>query len=949
MQISYPRADCVRIRDVSFFARPEDRECRRFVAALFLLPEVQSVEISTARSMAEVRFDRPIGSAEIARRIGNLAVPEGSGRQLPALRVDDKGRALVLRHGPVLSTWTVASDLSNRLRVRNSRLFRKKKLCHEVERELMTVLGIERFKVNPMTGSVLIHYDSNAIDKAQILEFLDQTLQNAEGQPTTDTNKHELLLCTATMGIAAVGQFALRVLLVPAGILFVFTVLPTFFGARDTIFKERRLGVDVLDSIVAVMCLYTGQIFAGAVLAWCLSFGRALLRRAQEDSRRRLVNVFGKQPRSAWLVQDGGETLVPLERIRAGDIIAVHTGETIAADGVVRTGNAVVDQHALTGESVPVEKEAGSRVFAATVVIGGKLLISVERAGKDTTTAKISAILNETTAFRLTSQSRGETMADKAVIPTLALASLGWANVGVQGAMAIINCDFGTGIRMAAPLALLSSLSVCANRGILVKDGRALEQMDSVDAVLFDKTGTLTHEQPEVGRIHCLAALDETRILTYAAAAERRLEHPIARAIVERFRTLGHPWPDADRSSYKIGYGITVRVGRRQVHVGSSRFMTLEKIDVPDEVRRIEAGAHADGHSIVFVATDGAVTGAIELAPRLRPGVRDIVAGLRLRGVRQIVIISGDHERPTRKLAQELGIDRYFAEVLPEDKAKYVELLQREGRNVCYVGDGINDSIALKRANVSVSLRGATSAATDTAQIVFLEDNLWKLCEFIDISRDLDRNVKASWQLILAPNLLCIAGVFVFGFGVMASVLANVAAIAALANGLRPRLMYGDEPIPARLAREPATARERSLAWQMAMLTAKFLMRRSSPPLAAAVSAAELARLMALVPNDTGLKRTASFFLWAGLGGVVLPLVPSWPLLVVSIALFSAGRLGGLSLDRWISRTFPHARDQAIRFAHALMRDLKRRFPDAPPPLLLPAGSSTSPPEPTHP
>jgi Cu2+-exporting ATPase len=190
---------------------------------------------------------------------------------------------------------------------------------------------------------------------------------------------------------------------------------------------------------------------------------------------------------------------------------------------------------------------------------------------------------------------------------------------------------------------------------------------------------------------------------------------------------------------------------------------------------------------MVMVGIDDQLGGALELRAALRPEVKDIIAGLRQRGIKHLAIISGDHEAPTKKLAEELGMDRYFAQVLPADKADYVEKLQKEGRKVCFVGDGINDSIALKKANVSISLRGATTIATDTAHIVFLEQGLGKLCELRDIARSLDKNIQRSWSMILAPNIACVAGVFTLGFGVGASVLTNnVAAIGALVNGVWP-------------------------------------------------------------------------------------------------------------------------------------------------------------------
>jgi Cu2+-exporting ATPase len=447
----------------------------------------------------------------------------------------------------------------------------------------------------------------------------------------------------------------------------------------------------------------------------------------------------------------------------------------------------MIDQHALTGESTPAEKGIGDRVFASTVMVAGKVYVEVEKAGNETASAKISQILNDTAGYKLTSQHKGERLADKAVIPTLALASVGMATMGPAGAVAILNSDFGTGIRMAAPLAMLSSLALCAHKGILVKDGRALELMNEVDTVLFDKTGTLTRERPEVGRVIACNDHDPQAILRYAAAAEAKFAHPIAKAILHAYEATGQALPPIEDSRYHVGYGITVHLEGHAIRVGSARFMDLETITIPPEVHAALDEAHREGNTLVMVAVDDALGGAIELQASVRPEVRSIIEGLRKRGIKHIAIISGDHDAPTRKLAESLGMDRYFAQVLPADKADYVERLQKEGRKVCFVGDGINDSIALKKANVSVSLRGATSIATDTAHIVFMEEGLSKLCDLRDIARDLDRNVKRSWQLILAPNGLCIAGAFTMGFGVMMSVLTNnVAALAALANGMLP-------------------------------------------------------------------------------------------------------------------------------------------------------------------
>jgi heavy metal translocating P-type ATPase len=700
---------------------------------------------------------------------------------------DTNGEIRYFRYGTIVTHWEIKHELPGRLRLRNSIIHRKEELCQALERELMSVLGIDYFKTNPITSTVLVQYDRKQLSREQIVEILETALLNVEHPLRRDAVDLHLPLCTASVPLAAVAQFAAPALLPAAAVLFAYTSIPTFKSAWAVLVEEKRLGVDVLDAIVVVGCMGTMAIFPGTVLCWCLSFGRVLVKKTQDNSKKLLLNAFGKQPRYVWLYRDGTEVQIAMDRLQPNDVIVVNTGEVVPVDGIIIHGMAMVDQHALTGESTPAEKGVGDRVFAATLMVAGKILVQVEKSGNETASAKISQILNDTAGYKLSSQHKGERLADRAVIPTLAVGAVGMAAMGPAGAVAVLNSDFGTGIRMAAPLAMLSSLALCANKGILVKDGRALELMNEVDTVLFDKTGTLTRERPEVGRIIASPSFTPEQILQYAAAAEKKFHHPIALAILHKADELGLDLPTTDDTRYKVGYGITVAVEGQTICVGSRRFMDMEGVTLTDNVVEAVERAHLEGHTMVMVSVDGRLGGAIELHAAVRPEVRQIVQGLRQRGVKHIAIISGDHEAPTRKLAESLDMDRYFAQVLPADKADYVMKLQNEGRKVCFVGDGINDSIALKQANVSISLRGASSIATDTAQIVFLEEGISKLCDLHDIAGELDRNVRRSWHLILAPNIACIAGVFTLGFGIMTSVITNnVAALAALANGMLP-------------------------------------------------------------------------------------------------------------------------------------------------------------------
>ena len=683
--------------------------------------------------------------------------------------------------------WQMLTEVPGRMKLKHPHLYRRKSVCQAIERELMSTLGIDSYKTHPTRGTLVLKYNSRTLRRDQVLTLLDRAMARTEIPQKLDPLDLDFPICVTSFGLAGVAQFAAPALLPVAGAVLVYTSVTTFKSAYTVLFHERRLGVDVLDAIVVVGCLATGQIFAGSVLCLCLSFGRMLVAKTQDDSKRLLVQAFGKQSQFVKLWKDGKETETLLEDLKQGDVIVVHTGEAVPVDGIVKEGLAMIDQAALTGESTPAEKAVGERVFAGTLTVAGKIFVEVEKAGTDTASAKIAQILNDAAGYKLSSQNKGERLADKAVIPTLALSSLGLATLGPQGAVAVLNSDFGTGIRMAAPLAMLTSLALCAEKGILVKDGRALELMHDIDTVLFDKTGTLTRERPEVGHIATYNGFERNRLLQLVASAEQRFSHPIAKAILVEFEETGMPMLPIDDSKYQVGYGIDAHIDGHNVMVGSLRYLKMENIDVPEEVEEVVATAHAEGHTLVMTAIDGQFSGAIELVASQRPEVVEIIHGLRKRGIKHIAIISGDHDAPTRKLAESLEMDEYFAGVLPGDKADYVERLQKQGRKVCFVGDGINDSIALKKANVSISLRGASSIATDTAQIVFMEESLHRLCELRDIARDLDRNVRRSWYMILAPNALCIVGAFTMGFGVMASVLTNnVAALGALANGMTP-------------------------------------------------------------------------------------------------------------------------------------------------------------------
>src|SRR5208283_3613053 len=494
-KISFPDAGVIRVESAGFFGTPDNDFCRRFLQAAMQTPAIDAAVIAPGRAPSvdlhfNVKRHRRKGVLDRLAALLGGAAPDGGNKLLavaPSVAARDwRGVVRYHRFAGRITGWRVQRARVGSARLTNPVLYRKRVLCEAIERELLSVLGVYRFETCALKCRVEVEYDPRQISAAQIVEILDEALAGAKHPIKLDKLDRELMLCSASVPIAAVAQFAVPALLPVSAALFAYTTLPSFKGAWKVLTEERRLGVDVLDSIVVMSCLATGQVLPGSILAWCLCFGRHLVRRTEDNSKKALLGAFGKQPRFVWLLQDDQEIEISIDKLQKGDIVIVRTGEVVPIDGVIVEGLAMIDQHALTGESNPAEKGVGDNVFASTVVVGGKMRVAVEKSGGETASSKIAQILNNTAGYKLASQHKGEQLADKAVIPTLGVGALALATIGPNGATAVLNSDMGTGIRMAAPLAMLSTLALCAQRGVLVKDGRALDLLCEVDTVLFD-------------------------------------------------------------------------------------------------------------------------------------------------------------------------------------------------------------------------------------------------------------------------------------------------------------------------------------------------------------------------------------------------------------------------------------------------------------------------------
>ena len=689
-----------------------------------------------------------------------------------------------------ITGWNIVNSLPGRLRAKHFVFKERLDYLEVFEKKLLGIPEFKNFSVSQNTGSVLVIYEKGKTTHAKAVRILEEILSavvdECKGLRKRD-KINKMAICTGVMMMSAVGEM-LFPWLFPLNLLLILFISSPILKDAWAAIRKRTIKVDILDATVIILCLTGGQLFAAAFMVWIVNFAKSMLDRTSDESRKLLTQVYSAAPRFAWIEKDGVEIQVPVERLVPGCEVVIFPGEAIPVDGVVSRGDAMIDQHALTGESAPVEKKEGDKVFASTVVIAGKIYCKVEEVGSNTRAAKIIEIIENSVNHKTKVHSIGERLADKMVLPTLALAALGLPLVGLRGVLAIVNCDYGTGIRIAAPLAVLSSVANAARNGILIKNSKVLEDITSIDAILFDKTGTLTHEIPEVvDIIKNNGHFNDRDILMYAATAEQKFSHPIAKAILKRAESEKLKLSKIDESKCRMGYGIEVGINGDIVKVGSIRYMQKEGIVIPSHVEEKLQNLHKIGGSAVMVAVNNNVAGALELRSSHRPEAYDMIKNLRKRGVKELILISGDHKAATKHISEQLGMDRYFAEVLPMDKGNYVKMLQKEGKKVAMVGDGINDAVALSLADVSVSMRGASDIATDMADVVLMDGTLQKFELLFDISKKMQRNIKRSFAMIVIPNTIGIFGAMTGIVGLFHSlILNNGFNILATLNGMTP-------------------------------------------------------------------------------------------------------------------------------------------------------------------
>ena len=510
-------------------------------------------------------------------------------------------------------------------------------------------------------------------------------------------------------------------------------------------------------------------------------------------TRRAISELLEFQTKTAWVIRDGVITPTPASELVAGDEVVVYPGEIIPVDGEILDGDAMIDQKTITGEGLPVMRAKGGAVFAATVIRDGQLTVRAIRVGSFTTAGQIARLVESAPVGDTRMQNHAEKLADRLVLPTRALASGTAAATGdFNRCLSLVIVDYGTGIRVAAPTAVLASMTHAARAGIIIKSGAHMEKLAQVDTVIFDKTGTLTHGAPAVlDIINYEPMITSRHLIGLAAAAETRLKHPVAEALRVKARELGANIPECEETKYRIGLGVEGQINGYYLHVGNERFLRQANINVrPAE--SVRSALDQQGYSCVYVAVDGTLAGLIPFTDQIRPESREVIERLHTMGIHNSVMLTGDNAVVARAVCRRLGLSHQFADMLPADKAEVIQRYQRDGNVVAMVGDGINDSPALSFADVGIAMKHGAEVARESADVVLMEDSLWKLVKAVEISRGAVGLIRQNYAIVAGLNTLAL-GLALPGGLISPSVTAlisNGSAILASLNGIRPILRY---------------------------------------------------------------------------------------------------------------------------------------------------------------
>ena len=559
---------------------------------------------------------------------------------------------------------------------------------------------------------------------------------------------------------------------------------------------RRKIEVPLLDGIAITTSIVRGDYGTAGSVMFLLDLGEIMEEWTHKKSVDDLAKKMSLNVSKVWLSVDGKEVLTDVSKIETGDCVTVHMGNVIPLDGVVKEGEGMVNQASLTGEAIPVAKKQGGYVYAGTVLEEGELLIEVKENSGTTKYEKIVAMIEETEKLKSTVESRAEHLADRLVPYTLAGTGLVYLLTrNVTKALSVLMVDFSCALKLSMPISVLSAMREAQSHGITVKGGKFLESMAETDTIVFDKTGTITKAQPVVSDVISFCDEEPDELLRIAACLEEHFPHSMAKAVVRAAMDKGLVHEENhSKVEYIVAHGISSRIQDKKVIIGSYHFVFEDEQCVIPQGKEELFESLSGECSHLYLAIDGVLAAVIAITDPIREEAPQVVSMLRKCGLSKIVMMTGDSERTAKVVAAKVGVDEYYSEVLPEDKASYVEKEHQAGRKVIMIGDGVNDSPALSAADVGIAICDGAEMAREIADITIAGDNLEELVTLKRLSNALVKRIHGNYRQIVGFNtglILCGIG------GVMqpatSALLHNTSTLAISVKSMKDLLNEKDE------------------------------------------------------------------------------------------------------------------------------------------------------------
>ena len=620
---------------------------------------------------------------------------------------------------------------------------------------LVNLENVTKAKVYERTQDAVIYYEK---DRREIIKALQkfgydrvtvpEGLTEHSGRQMNAEYQEKLLM-------KVVMRFGGK-LLIPAPVRAVWTGVRSLKYLQQGIasLKKGRLEVAALDATAIGVSILRRDMNTASSIMFLLGIGELLEEWTHKKSVGDLARDMSLNVGKVWLLREEQEILVPAKQIEPEDLVVVRMGNVIPFDGVVSGGEAMVNQASMTGEAVPVKKTAESYVYAGTVVEEGELIICVKAVSRATRFEKIVTMIEESEKLKSNLESHAEHLADQLVPYTLAGTILTWLLTrNVTKALAVLMVDFSCALKLAIPISVLSAIREAGAHNITVKGGKYMEAAANATTIVFDKTGTLTEARPTVRKVVSFCEQSEDELLRMAACLEEHFPHSMAKAVVEAARKRGLEHEEMhSKVNYIVAHGISSTIEGKRVVIGSHHFVFEdEKCSVREPwIRQFET--LPEECSLLYLAIEHELAAVVCIEDPLRKEAADVVRALKATGLEKVVMMTGDSEKTAASVARRVGVDAYYSEVLPEDKAKFVEQERVSGRTVIMIGDGINDSPALSAANVGIAIRDGAQIAQEIADITISAENLWEIVMLRRLSEALMRRIQKNYRSIVGIN-----------------------------------------------------------------------------------------------------------------------------------------------------------------------------------------------------